>query len=203
MISLAVMLLTAIGSRAQVKLGVQGGLDLTKMSFNSSIFESSNRLGFFMGPTVKFKVPIVGLSADLSALYNQQSAEFAGSTVKRKYINVPLNVRAGLDLGESFSLFALAGPQVGFNIGDESFSLGDSKSYKSTFQMRKSLFSVNLGAGFLLNHIQVTAKYNIPMGRTGDITISDVIDQTKDNLKAGSNDVKAKNSWQLGLTYFF
>ncbi|WP_155810183.1 hypothetical protein [Segatella baroniae] len=55
----------------------------------------------------------------------------------------------------------------------------------------------------LIKDIQVSARYNIPVGRTGDITLQDVLTTPGTGLSAGSFDVKSKSSWQLGLTYFF
>lgn len=200
---LALMFLTAISSQAQIRFGVQGGFDLTKMSLSGSALDLSNRAGFYVGPTLKFSIPVTGLAADVSALYDSQSSKVDGVKINRQYVSIPVNLRAGLGLGQLLSVFVTAGPQVSFNVGDDSFSWGDAKSYKSTFQLKKSLFSVNLGGGVLIKDIQVSARYNIPVGRTGDITLQDVLTTPGTGLSAGSFDVKSKSSWQLGLTYFF
>ncbi len=200
---LALMFLTAISSQAQIRFGVQGGFDLTKMSLSGSALDLSNRAGFYVGPTLKFSIPVTGLAADVSALYDSQSSKVDGVKINRQYVSIPVNLRAGLGLGQLLSVFVTAGPQVSFNVGDGSFSWGDAKSYKSTFQLKKSLFSVNLGGGVLIKDIQVSARYNIPVGRTGDITLQDVLTTPGTGLSAGSFDVKSKSSWLLGLTYFF
>lgn len=199
----AMLLLCSAGAQAQIKLGVQGGVDLTKLTLKPKSFDASDHLGFYIGPTVKFAIPVSGLAADISALYDVQSSKIDGVKIERKYVNVPLNLRARLDMGDSFSLFGFVGPQFSFNVGDDSFSWGSAESYKSTFQLKKSLFSTNLGGGILVKHIQITVKYNIPVGRTGDLTISDVVDTTRKNLKAGAVKVESDNTWQLGVTYFF
>ena len=46
--------MTALSVNAQsIKLGIKGGLDLTDMTLSKDDFSSSNRTGFFIGPTVK------------------------------------------------------------------------------------------------------------------------------------------------------
>lgn len=199
----AMLLLGSANAQTQFKFGVQGGVDLTTLSLKSSSFDSSDRLGFYIGPTIKFPTPIAGLAADLSVLYDMQSSKIDGAKIERKYLNIPMNLRAGIDFGESFSLFAFGGPQIGFNVGDESFSWGSEESYKSTFRLKKSLFSMNFGGGIMVKRVQITAKYNIPIGRTGDIKVSDIVDTSRENLKKGTTNVKSDNTWQIALTYFF
>ena len=51
----AAMTLTA---QAQgLKFGVKGGLNITKMSFNKDVFNSDNKTGFFVGPSLKLSLP--------------------------------------------------------------------------------------------------------------------------------------------------
>ena len=63
----AAALMIGITAKAQVKFGVKGGVNVTSMSFNNSVFDASNRTGFFIGPTVKIQLPLVGLGIDASA----------------------------------------------------------------------------------------------------------------------------------------
>ena len=192
----AVALVFATPTDAQVKFGLKGGLNVSNMSLSHEVLESSNRMGFFVGPTLKVTLPLTGLSADISALYNQSDAKLDDKTVSHKYIDIPLNARYGIGLG-SVGLFAFAGPQVSFNVGNENFNFSSTDSYKSTFQMKKSLFSVNVGAGITISKIQLTANYNIPIGKTGDLSVMEVADNVISGTKVRNN------TWQVGLAYFF
>lgn len=192
----AVALVFATPADAQVKFGLKGGLNVSNMSLSHEVLESSNRMGFFVGPTLKVTLPLTGLSADISALYNQSDAKLDDKTVSHKYIDIPLNARYGIGLG-SVGLFAFAGPQVSFNVGNENFNFSSTDSYKSTFQMKKSLFSVNVGAGVTISKIQLTANYNIPIGKTGDLSVLEVADNVISGTKVRNN------TWQVGLAYFF
>ena len=183
---------------------MKGGFNVSNMSLSQEVLETSNRMGFFVGPTVKVTLPLTGLSFDLSALYNQSDSKLADEegvkekTVSNKYIDIPLNARYGIGLG-SFDVFAFAGPQVSFNVGNENMNWGSSESYKTNFQMKKSLFSVNLGIGATISKIQLTANYNIPIGKTGELN---VMDAASTIVKDGSTKVR-NNTWQVGLAYFF
>ena len=202
----ASMLFAASSAQAQVKFGLKGGLNVTNMSLNSEVFDADNQTGFFIGPTVKFTLPIVGLGIDASALYDQRDAkvkvEDDGSSVESKIknqsINIPINLRYGVGLGSTASLFLFAGPQFGFNVGDKNQSL-----YKDVAQWRlkSSTFSVNVGLGaMLLSHLQISANYNIACGKTGDTTVSEALGTTAQEVfsKRGR-----ANAWQIGLAYYF
>lgn len=191
----------AVPANAQLKFGVKGGLNITNMSLSNDVFETSNRTGFFIGPTIKFTLPIVGLGIDVSALYDQREGEvnveaddntIVSTKLKQKAINIPINLRYDIGLGSLAAVYLAAGPQFGFNVGDKNQSL-----YKDVAEWRlnTSNFSVNVGAGvMLLGHLQVGANYNIVCGKTGEIT---VLDGAKSVLRGRSN------TWQISAAYYF
>ena len=120
----AAALMIGITAKAQVKFGVKGGVNVTSMSFNNSVFDASNRTGFFIGPTVKIQLPLVGLGIDASALYDQREAKVkvadnytTDKTLRCQAINVPINLRYGWGLSSLANVFLFAGPQFGFNVG--------------------------------------------------------------------------------------
>lgn len=203
----ASMLFAASSAQAQVKFGLKGGLNVTNMSLNSEVFDADNQTGFFIGPTVKFTLPIVGLGIDASALYDQRDAKVkveegdgasVESKIKNQSINIPINLRYGVGLGSTASIYLFAGPQFGFNVGDKNQSL-----YKDVAQWRlkSSTFSVNVGLGaMLLSHLQISANYNIACGKTGETTVSEALGTTAQEVfsKRGR-----ANAWQIGLAYYF
>lgn len=197
----ASMLFAASSAQAQVKFGLKGGLNVTNMSLNSEVFDADNQTGFFIGPTVKFTLPIVGLGIDASALYDQRDAkvkveddgESVESKIKNQSINIPINLRYGVGLGSTASLFLFAGPQFGFNVGDKSQDING----VGEWNLKSSQFSVNVGAGVtLLSHLQLSANYNIACGKTGDLTLKDI----PSGILNGSG---RTNAWQIGLAYYF
>ena len=198
-------MLLATNANAQIKFGLKGGLNVTNMSFSEEVFDASNKTGFFVGPMVKVTVPVVGLSFDAAALYDQKEAdvqyasgegELGKVNVKQQSINIPVNVRYGFGLSSLANLFLFAGPQWGINVGDKNFKWNESSSYS----LKKSNFSVNVGAGVtLLNHLQVSANYNIACGKSADASLSKALDAVANAGKDKSHN----NSWQIALGYWF
>ena len=199
----------AMPSEAQVNFGIKGGLNFTNMSISNSNVEDlfKNKAGFFAGVTVKFSLPVVGLGIDASALYDQREADvevytdISGSKstekLKSQSIQVPINLRYEIGLGESANIFIFAGPQVGFNIGDKTKDLW---SDMAEWRLKTSNFSANVGLGFtLMSHLQLSANYNIALGTTGEVDFKSAVDKTWDTVKG---DAKA-NSWQIALAYYF
>lgn len=198
-IAVSVALLAA-QANAQVKFGVRGGANLVNMKLSgnvANILQKDNRAGFYIGPTVKFTVPIVGLSVDASALYDQRSTEVTDESETQSIISrqlaIPVNVRYGWGLGSVADIFLFAGPQIAFNFSkDKYFGATD-------WKWKESNFSVNVGLGCtILSHVELKANYNIACGKTGEATLLD----TATNAVVGT--VKSKtNSWQLGMAYYF
>lgn len=190
-------MLYATSANAQIKFGLKGGLDVTNLSLNNDVFDASNKTGFFVGPMVKVTVPIVGLSFDAAALYDQKeakvSAEAESTNMTQKSINIPVNVRYGFGLSSLANIFAFAGPQWGINVGDKNFKWNENSSYS----LKKSNFSINVGLGAtIMSHLQVTANYNIACGKTADTTWKSA---TSEIVKGNSKN----NSWQIALGYWF
>ena len=197
---LAVALLVALPTHAQVKLGLKGGINVGQTSLNKEVFNISNRTGYFIGPTFKFSLPLAGFGMDISALYDHREAKIGtvkgGATLmlKQQQVVVPINLKYIIGLGCSTNIFAFAGPQLGFNVGDKEKRL---KEEISEWNLKESNFSINAGVGLTLaKHFQLSANYNIVCGATGDVTIKSALDQVKD-YKARTN------SLQFALTYFF
>lgn len=187
----------ALPANAQLGLGwgLRGGLNLVSMSTDESTFDSSNRAGWFFGPTAKFTVPLIGIGLDISALYDQRTSEFNNQTVKEQNIFIPINLRYQVGLGSLASAFVKAGPQFGWNIGSKTYqAIKDGNT--GEFKLKDSNTSLNIGVGInALSHLEVGINYNIVLGKTGDLTVKDA--------KNAYNSKSRTNAWQLNVAYFF
>ncbi len=193
------ILMMATPAQAQFQFGLTGGMNFTNMSFSESALEdaASNRNGFFVGPTVLFTLPVIGLGIDASALYDQRSAKVSGTSVKSESIQIPLNVRYGIGLGSLATVFAFAGPQFGFAIGSKSEVIDEAREWS----LNSSNMSVNVGVGLMaLSHLQVKLNYNIAIGKTGEV--ESISGATISAAKSVFGDAKA-NAWQLSVSYLF
>ena len=193
----------ALPVQAQVKFGLQGGLNVTSMKLNSELFDVNNRNGFFLGPTLKIGLPISGIGIDIAALYDQREAKVNEETIKQKSIVIPVNARLNFGLG-AVGAFIAAGPQFGFNVGDKEFSFkdlkGSTETAKDKFQLKKSNFSVNVGGGVHFGKLDVGVTYNIAIGKTADVDAEGAWNTTKDAVK--NFDAK-NNAWQVYAAYYF
>lgn len=201
LLAMIVTMTAANNASAQIKFGLKGGVNVTDMSLNSSVFDASNRTGFFVGPTIKVQLPLVGLGIDASALYDQREAKIkvgnttTKETLRSQAINIPINLRYGWGLSSMANIFLFAGPQFGFNVGDKDQKITES----STWSVKNSNFSLNFGAGVtLLSHLQLTANYNLVCGKTSDATIKEGLEQLT------NKEVRSRaNAWQIALAYYF
>lgn len=196
---LAILLMAVVPVNAQVKLGVKGGLNITNMSLNSDIVSSSNRTGFFIGPTLKFTLPVVGLGIDAAALYDQREAKSDDKTIKAQSLNIPINLRYIIGLGSMAGIYFAAGPQFGFNVGNKNISsINELNTTTTTWNFKDSNFSINFGAGIMLvKHLEIGANYNVVCGKTGDVTVNKATDSVTGSSKNRSN------AWQISAAYYF
>ena len=191
---------------AQIKFGVKGGLNVSSLKLNDDMWTTDNKAGFFFGPMVKATVPLLGLSFDAAALYDQKEAKMRWSddvisedlsrttSIKQQYIDIPINVRYEIGLGSLANVFAFAGPQWGINVGDKNFKW----DARSSYSLKKATFSVNVGAGVtLFKHLQGSVNYNIECNKSGKM-------DTGRDYSEDAKWVKGRNNtWQVSVGYWF
>lgn len=185
----ALFLIVAAPAQAQLHFGVKGGLNLSKASFSKDMFKGDNQTGFFIGPMAEFTIPIIGIGADVAALYSQTKLDAGSETAKLKTIEVPVNLKWSFGLGSVLGLYVAAGPQFGFNIGN---------SWDSWYQLKKSNTTFNVGAGVkLLRHLQAGVNYNFALSHTATFHDYDMIGGETPSYKVKNN------TWQISVAYLF
>ena len=209
MCALAVALLVAAPAQAQVKFGVKAGLNLSKVKVSTSgaiigdNLKNDNRAGYFIGPMLDVKVPLIGLGVDGALMYNQRNgkvgAAYAGvetsEDLTQHSIAIPVNVKKSWGLGGLASMFVAVGPQFDFTIGGKKWK--DMKVVKNV-KWKDSNVSLNLGAGVvLLDHVQAGLGYNIALGKTAEVSDDSSLGIAKNALTSKTN------SWQFHVAYLF
>ena len=174
----------ALPAKAQVSFGVKGGIDVSHVSFDREILNADNRLGFFVGPMLEVKVPLIGLNFDIAALYHNWEVGADGFEAETlHYVDVPVNVKYNIGLGRLAAIYLATGPQF-------SFALGDKEVFEATYRLKDSYFSWNVGAGLkLFNHVQIGYNFNIGLGQTADINEQYLRDTLGDDLKNNTHQV--------------
>ena len=186
---------------AQFRIGLEGGVNVNRLSFSKDLFSSSNRVGFFVGPKLCATISGLGLGADVAALYSRLPVELTeqthvyGSVTDDRnlnYFEVPVNLR--WNIGSSrLGIYLASGPQFGWFIGDRTFR----NIYTNrTTVFEDYVFSWNFGAGVRLGrHVQVGFTYNLPVTEAGTVLESFYETVDYENLK--------NHTWKVRINYFF
>lgn len=73
----------AMPAQAQLKWGVKGGLNVSKVTFDSDLLKS-DMAGFFIRPIAEFAIPVVGLGRQL-IVFSQKGVAKADSDASKQY----------------------------------------------------------------------------------------------------------------------
>lgn len=203
----ALMLIAAfavsVPAAAQLKFGIVGGLNLTKLSTSGNNFSSDNRAGWYIGPKIEFTVPIVNLSIDGAVEYSQRQMNigYDGASTNEQYksIEIPINVRYTLGLGQMLGVYVATGPQFGFNVGNKNYLGILTGSSSESIRMKDAAVSWNVGVGVtVLSHLQVGVGYNFMLNKTGERIITNLTGAEIQGTRA-----LRTNSWQVQAAYLF
>ena len=177
-------LLITVPAQAQIKFGLKGGIDMSKVTTEIG----DNATGFFVGPMMEVTLPIIGLGVDVAALYSQSGVKFEGvDSEKLKSIEVPVNLKWTVGLGSTLGVFAAVGPQFGFNLDN---------GVDAALNSKKCAVSVNVGVGLkLIRHLQLGVNYNIGASKMTAKYTEGMDENIVPNFR--------KNSWQVSLAYMF
>ena len=197
-------LFASMPAAAQFNFGIKGGVNLSERpTLNIEEFKSNIKgsTGWYVGPTAKFIIPVVGLGFEANVLYSQTNIEIEGQNMQTQSIDVPLYLRYELSLpvvNNYVEPFIAIGPQFGWNIGEKSITLENIADLASCeYNIKDSNISLNFGIGVILfDHLQIHGNYNLALGKTADIT------GTILNLRKEITEVKT-NTWQVSLAYIF
>lgn len=194
LLALVFILGSAATANAQFRFGVKAGINVNSMHFSKEMFHHDNQAGFVGGLTAQFTVPVIGVGADISALYVRRNASFLADnnipSNKRDYIEIPLNLRWNIGIPGISKIvcpYLTTGPSVAF--------LTSKTMYQDAFKNKTTDWAWNFGFGLqFINKIQVGASYGLGMTKAIQAIDSDV-------EKAG---IDGKNRyWTVTLAYLF
>lgn len=199
LLALFAIIILAIPTDAQVQFGLRGGLDINRFSLDAEVIETNNLKGFYLGPTLLINTSVIDF--DISALYDQRHLEVDGEEINKKGVDLQLNVRKGIGLGENLSVFAFIGPQFAFNL--EADDIKEISECVQDWRWKNSDFSINIGAGFIImKHLEIKANYNVACGKSAEAT--EIIRNYGTLSRTVENMLSPKaNAWQIGAAYYF
>jgi hypothetical protein len=135
----------------------------------------------------------MGFGVDGAILYSQKGINADKSNTSNvlvKELAVPINLKYTLGTSTA-GFFVAVGPQFAFNLDKTGYDGNGGHEYS----FKSSNISLNFGVGVkMINHIQVSANYNIPCGKTADYKVVDTTTYISNSKTKG---------WVFGVAYLF
>ena len=208
---LVVMLMMALlmvsPANAQVRLGIKGGMNLSKLTFDKDVVSSENRAGFFVGPIFYVDLPFLpGFGFDLAAIYDRKGTTMTAVIDDQKYekkgyvqfLDVPIDINYKISFTRGFAIYGSTGPQFSFNLKQDDFKT--IVDQRANYKIKDSNFSWNVGFGMeVIRHFRLGYNYNIALGDWAEVK-EDLTETVYQGLK---NDKMKGSSHQVYLVYIF
>ncbi len=181
------------------KFGPRVGLTVNEMHFDKSAFDAKNRTGWTAGLMTEFRVPVIGIGFDLSAMYVRRNSSFMAQNNltknDRDYIEIPLNLRYNLSLPAINNIvtpYLAVGPSVSF--------LTSKKAIDEAYKNKEVDWALNFGIGVqLVKHLDVSARYGLGLTNT-----MKTINKLGGDLPVGATAIKGKNRyWTISAAWLF
>ena len=194
-------------ANAQVRLGIKGGMNLSKLSFDKDVVSSNTRAGFFVGPIFYVDLPFLpGFGFDLAAIYDRKGTTMAAVIDDQKYekkgyvqfLDVPIDINYKISFTRGFAIYGSTGPQFSFNLKQDDFKT--IVDQRANYKIKDSNFSWNVGFGMeIIRHFRLGYNYNIALGDWAEVK-EDLTETVYQGLK---NDKMKGSSHQVYLVYIF
>lgn len=195
-----VAMFVAVGAFAQI--GISAGLTSASANVETAINEVKGKLINQYHVGITYKIGIGNIFAiQPSILYNVKGTHFDVENIKDTsldfktgFVEVPVQLQAGLGIGSLIRIYGLAEPFVGYAVANEITTktilnaAGDTQ--KTWDNVKNKLeYGLSLGAGVeIFKHFQLSVKYFW--------TFSDLYgasDATWNNIVSGIGNINAKN----------
>lgn len=162
---LLIISICALPASAQFRIGPRVGININELHFNDRAFDSENRAGINAGLMAEFTVPVIGIGADISAMYVRRGAKWIEDNKiersGRDYIEVPVNLKWRINIpvvNKIVRPFLTTGPSFAF--------LTSSRAVGEAFRNKKVDTSWNFGLGIeFVQRLQISASYGIGMSK--------------------------------------
>ncbi len=204
---LMMLLLMISPANAQVRLGIKGGMNLSKLTFDKDVVSSNNRAGFFVGPIFYVDLPFLpGFGFDLAAIYDRKGTTMTAVIDDQKYekkgyvqfLDVPIDINYKISFTRGFAIYGSTGPQFSFNLKQDDFKT--IVDQRANYKIKDSNFSWNVGFGMeIIRHFRLGYNYNIALGDWAEVK-DDLTETVYQGLK---NDKMKGSSHQVYLVYIF
>lgn len=194
---IAILVAFASESFAQVNFGVKAGLNLANLTVkdndNTYSDDFKSKLGFQVGPVVEFGFnDMISLETGLLLSTKGHKIEDSGSnfgidweskqSLNIMYLNIPINARAGFDVG-GMRIYGAVGPYIGVGLSgkakgeytvdgetetdDESIEFG---SDEEESDLKRLDYGLSVGAGAVFGAFEVGLNYDLGLANLSPYT---------------------------------
>lgn len=199
---LAVAAFVGMAISAHAQLGISAGLTSASATLEAAAQDVTGGAinQYHVGLTYKIGIGNI-LAIQPSILYNVKGSSFDAGNItdtkldfKTGFVEVPVQLQAGLGIGSLVRVYGLAEPFVGYAVANEitaKSALNAAAAPEKTWDNVKNRleYGLSLGAGVeILKHFQLSVKYFW--------TFSDLYgaeDATLNNIVSGIGKINAKN----------
>ena len=147
------------------QLGIKGGVNLSKLNYSGSTFNSSNRAGYLGG--LWARVGALGFNFQPELYLTSKNVEISGGNtdLKTKFTSVDVPLLFGGKIG-AFGLGArfYTGPLVSFKINDHK-DLNTALGEATSFEYKNQNYAWVLGAGLDIRNISIDLRYEAGITR--------------------------------------
>ncbi|MDO5570964.1 MAG: porin family protein [Bacteroidales bacterium] len=179
---LLILLSITFAATAQVKLGVRGGANFSKLDIEDKNVSSST--GWFVGPTLELMIPVVKIGIEGSLLYSRLSSDVNSyDKINVDYLSLPIHLKWKLPIPK-ITPFVFTGPEFSVRVGDNIKDAWNDLVDNIDFNGTNVVYNVGAGIEFF-NKVQVSLSYNAGLSNAFK-----------------HFDSKTRN-WQLGGTIYF
>jgi len=178
--------------------GLTGGMNISKIDLDKNYEEMAKPeadKGWYAGITGLVSVPILGFGFDGSIVYSQDKLSKDGDSETAQFISIPVHLRYDFRLPaveKAFVPYLMAGPQFNYALNDVKFAIEEESDAKTVLKKANS-WRLDFGLGMiLLDHVQLTYSYGIPIGPSQKIHSAGDVENT---YKSGAH--------RLGMAIYF
>lgn len=180
--------------------GLTGGMNVSKIDLDKNYEEMAKPeadKGWYAGITGLVSVPLLGFGFDGSIVYSQEEVNLSkdGDSETAQFISIPVHLRYDFRLPaveKAFVPYLMAGPQFNYALNDVKFAIEEESDAKTVLKKANS-WRLDFGLGMiLLDHVQLTYSYGIPIGPSQKIHSAGDVENT---YKSGAH--------RLGMAIYF
>ncbi|MFV0537645.1 MAG: outer membrane beta-barrel protein [Dysgonomonas sp.] len=195
---LALLIVGTDTTSAQLRLGVKGGIDVDSKKLDFKSLEASNQIGYYIGPTLDFTVPISGFGVDVSVLYGRKEYKISdlqndATLSDYNYISIPVNIKQRIKF-VGLGLFVTGGVYGNAKVSGGDIKIEDAGDVWKEYKSKNFILGLGAGAG-----VTLFSKLDLGIYFRGDLT-----ENYKDEyMDADVFQNKKNQRWSVGLNYYF